>query len=794
MLDNFNENSAMQARYQRSEELMQGIWNNKFVLNGTVFPTWIAESDCFWYEREAKASKEYRLVNANAETNQTAFDHHALASALSDVAKQEVSEDNLPLNKVAIDLDLTTLNPVEVCFDAFGKRWRFDIASAKCVAINGLPQGEIVSPNGRYSAFLRDYNLWIRDEQSNQEHALTKDGEEFFVYAITGDAWGGPIDSGLQIKWSPDSRRIFTVQRDTRQVKTLPVVHHVPQDHTLRPTVEHIKIAYPGDEHIPEYRLLAIDVESATIKNAHYPTVPVGRNGWGFFGKAGLGWWAADSKRAYFVDQGRGEKIIRVVEFDTNTGATRILFEETSDTHINVSVNSEDYPPFFPIPETNELVWWSERSGWAHLYLYDLNTGALKNTISNGHWQVRDVIHFDAKRREVFVQTAGRVEKRDPYYRDLVRINIDIGEINELISSDHEIVTVSQKGEVFMFAYGRDVEMAGGVSPSGEFAVITRSRADELPVSLLVDRNGREVLELEAANIPALPNNWQWPEPVKLVAADGETDIYGLVFRPSDFSPEQSYPVISHVFNTPEIHWVSKGSFTNGVANGWPYLDAAALAELGFIVVQIDGRGTTYRHKAFHDECYGWFESASKLEDHVAGIQQLAERYNYMDLSRVGITAHTTGGSGGVQGLLQYPDFYKVGVQTMFHDSRLMPGPMMGDKYEGVSGPAPDHKYPEALAENLQGKLLLTGGMLDYITPPATMFRLVEALQKANKDFDMVLLPNVGHACSSYLIRRAWDYLVRHLQEVDPPRSFKLTSVWDRDFYSDIFENLQNSA
>ena len=267
---------------------------------------------------------------------------------------------------------------------------------------------------------------------------------------------------------------------------------------------------------------------------------------------------------------------------------------------------------------------------------------------------------------------------------------------------------------------------------------------------------------------------WKFPEPVTLLAADGKTDLYGLLFRPSTFSPDKSYPIVSYGFNTPELPRVPKGSFSNGSACGRYYLEAAALAELGFIVVQIDARGTPYRSKAFQDESYGWAESAGNLDDHVSGIQQLAEQYPFMDLKRVGICS-LGGGVGAVQGLLQYPEFFKVGVAGMLHDSRLMAAPMWSDKYEGVQGPDFNYKYPEAYVENLKGKLLLIHGMLDFCTLPANVFRLVDALQKSNKDFDMLLLPSLGHGHSSYPVRRAWDYLVSHLQGITPPKEFNLT-------------------
>ncbi len=383
---------------------------------------------------------------------------------------------------------------------------------------------------------------------------------------------------------------------------------------------------------------------------------------------------------------------------------------------------------------------------------------------------------FDPERREIFIQTSGRVKGKDPYYRDLVRVNIDSQALVEVIASDHEITATAYNDMMTIMTGWKGLSSA--VSPNGNYAVVTRSRADEMPLSLLLDRDGHSLLELETCDIAGVPDGWQWPEPVKLKAADGKTAIYGLVYRPSDFSVSKSYPILSHVFNTPELPFVPKGCFTNDKVNGWAYLEAAALAELGFVVVQVDGRGTSFREKAFLDHCYGWMESASDLADHKSAIEQLAKRYDYMDTTRIGIASYSTGGPGPVQALLQYPDFYKVGVAGCQHDSRLTTATMWGDKYEGDNGPDRSRQYPEALAERLNGKLLMMTGMLDTSCSPAATFRIVEALQKANKDFDLIMLPNFAHSVSPYLIRRAWDYLVRHLLREEPPKEFRLSGVF----------------
>ena len=771
----------MVSRYEQAKHLMQGILSKTVVFNTTVYPIWIGDSDCFWYVRENKESKEYRLVDANAGSNERAFDHCVLANVLANLTEKKVDYSNLSLTDVEMEISLENKKVASLNFTAFEKRWRYDVLSEVCQEQGLINRDWSISPDGKQAAFVRDCNLWVCELESGKERALTTDGEALFTYGVAGSGWGYTMESAVQTCWSNDSTRIFTVRRDTRDVKDLPVMHHVPNDGSYRPTVTNYKIAYPGDEYIETLKLISIQVQSGLIQEANYRQIPTTRNSWGFF-KSKLGWWSRDNRRAYFVDMERDYKTVRVVEFDTDTGATKVLFEEVSDTQINLMLNADDHPALLPLPETGELLWFSERSGWAHLYLYNLESGDLKNIVTQGDWLVRHAVSVDLLRREVFIQTAGRVAGRDPYYRDLCRVHIDTGEITEVVSSDHDINVIMQTelNTITMVMIGAaDISLAGGVSPSGNFSMVTQSRADTVPVSFLVDRNGNNVLEIETADVSGLPDNWQWPEPVKLFAADGETDIYGLVYRPSHFSPDQSYPVVSHVFNTPELPWVPKGSFTNGGFFGWTYLDAAALAELGFVVVQIDGRGTPYRNKAFHDESYGRLELVSTLDDHVAGIQQLSERYPYIDTKRAGITSQATGGPGGLQGLLQHPEFYKVGVSLMPHDSRLIPGPMWGEKYEGLSGPHSESLYPEVMVEKLQGKLLLINGMLDTSCPPAIIFRLVEALQKANKDFDLLLFPNLGHSSNGYLIRRSWDYLVKNLLGLEPPKEFKLTTFLD---------------
>ena len=793
--------SEIEKRYQRSQQLMQGYFVRTIVANSTVYPTWIPGENCFWYQRDINIEKntidldqpfkqwdkEYRLVNAKTKSNILAFDHQLLASALADAIGSPVDCDQLPINELELSLDATqTVSRLK--FLAFEKHWQYDVPtnSLTVLSVSAQIKDHCISPDSQWAIFTRDYNLWLIDLKTNKERALTTDGEEQYCYGAGGNGWGFDLSTGLQAIWSPDCKYIYTVQRDCRKVVPMPVVEHVPSDGSIRPKVDYFPLALPGDEHIPEYRLVVIDISTGDQQDISHANVPVSRNSWGFF-DSGLGWWGNDSAHVYYVDLARDYKNVRVVEFDVTTGVSRLILEETSNTHINLMVNADEYPTILPLPDSNELIWFSERSGWAHLYLYDLTIGNLKNPITQGDWVVRNILYYDQQRRELFLHTMGRTPRKDPYYRDVVRVNIDTGELVELVSSDDDYYSISRHQfdleSITVNAFCNNVlKSVGGVSPEGDFILSTRSRVDRNPVSVLLDRDGCELLTVETGDMSALyarvSRSWQWPEPVKILAADNSTDLYGVLYRPSDFSPDKSYPVISYGFNTPELPRVPKGSFSNGATCGRYYLEASALAELGFIVVQIDARGTPFRSKAFQDSSYGWVESAGCIDDHVVGIKQLAERYPYMDIDRVGICS-LGGGTGAVQGLLQHPDFFKVGVNGGLHDSRLMAASMWGNKYEGITGPDIKHQYPETYADRLEGKLMLFHGLMDICTLPANTFRLIDALQKANKDADLVLMPSLGHAHSSYLARRAWDYFVRHLLGVEPPKGFYLQTAED---------------
>lgn len=763
------------ARYERARYLEQESFTKTMALNASIYPKWIDESDTFVYERETRVGKEYRIVHAPIRSNELAFDHAALAASLSDITGEEISPEHLPINQVNVSLARHTVE-----FRAFDKHWCFHSSQNICEELPRIESHWLVSPNRKRAVFLRDYNLWLKDLDTNEEHALTTDGECHYAYAVTPERidicaglYSSNITQAPQALWSPDSKRLFTMQTDERRVLSLPVTAYVPSDGSARPQAWTPRYALPGDKDIAEYRMVILDVESALVTEANYPNVlDTGVMPGPFQHKRA--WWSCNSDIAYFVDMSRYEKQARIISINAINGDSTVLFDESAETYIDLNFMNEEPCSLFPIPDSQELIWFSERSGWAHLYLYDLNTGALKRTLTEGKWVVREVVFFDAYHRDVYFQAAGRLACRDPYYREICRVNVDSGELTVVASSDHDYVIHRNKSRDIFCAgtLGRDTNGVCGVSPSGNYFVTTRTRVDEIPITELRDRNGDILLEVEVADISSLPDNWQWPEPVKLRSADGKTSIYGVVFRPSDFDESYSYPIIDFTLGLSIAALAPKGSFFSDMVSVAGYLPAMAWAELGFIVVVIDGRGTTYRDKAFHDESYGRMHKASNLEDHIEGIKQLADRYPYMDIDRVGITS-PGGCNAPVYGLLAYPDFYKVGVACSVYDSRLMLG------FETYLGPGQSNNGEDTvlcdMAANLKGKLLVIHGMMDNFFQAAGMFRLIEAFVRENKDVDMLVLPNGGHMfCSGYQLRRAWDYMVKHLQQNNTPSDFKV--------------------
>lgn len=796
--------NTIEARYEQAKIIAEGYMANSTVMNDAVFPNWIVDSQCFWYRRSTKKGTEFRLVDAPARSNELAFDHQALGEALKKATRQSINPHDLPLKDLTI-----TLTPTQLRFKAMGKHWLFKLDNAECEEINDITLGRrsafgddrlftplyrpqdqqtLRSPDGKREAFIREHNVWTRDLATGKERQLTQDGTTDYDYKNAG------LDTSVPALWAPDSTHLLAIQLDTREVASASSIDYIPQNGGLLPQVIQTKSAYPGAENIETYRLVVIDVIEEQVQALDYPPIPVlwYSSYLGGFFMAKLAWWSSDSQHVFFVDATRGSKVVRVVKWDTHTGITHVLIEESSDTFVKLNHDQMGMPMILPLPESNELIWFSERSDWGHLYLYDLNTGELKHPITEGQWLVRELLHYDTDRRELLLQTAGRDYDKNPYYRDICKVNVDSKVLTPLVSNcfEHYVRQYIDQLVANCNLLGIETGEVNGVSPCGQYLVTTRSRVDTIPVTILIDRNGKEILTVETADVSCLPTEWHWPEPVKLKAADNQTDIYGVVFRPPGFSPDRSYPVVDYTCSGRCMSSTPHGSFHNDPLMGLVYFNASALASLGFIVVAIEGRGTPLRNKSFLDHHYGEPAFMGDLNDRIAGIRQLAERYPYMDLQRVGAVG-AEGSNNAIYALLKHSDFYTVAVLHPYVDPRFGSA-SLNEPYDGTADQAIFTRthYPEDYVDSFSGKLLLIQGLRDIVA--ASTFRFVDALQNANKDFDMLCLPSMDHRISSYTIVREWNYLVQHLQGIEPPQGFALTLNVDsllEAYFSDITES-----
>ena len=770
---------SAECRYQQAQALLQAGGLTRRVLNEAVFAHWITAaseqySDCFWYIRDIKTDddsseqtgKEYRLVDAKAASNTVAFDHQTLAEVLAEVTEKTVDPNHLPIT----DLDMTlagqadTAQLSELHFTAFEQRWAFLCDQRVCQSLEISTQAKaegLLSPDGKKSVFIREHNLWLRDIASGKETALTHDGEAGFAYGCDRFGFDTPVVEAL---WSPDSTRLLSHQLDQRQVAATPIAHYLPKDGSLRPQLEQWPVAIPDDKHIEHYRLVVIDIDKGSLQVADYPPLSLWCVGGGFFSQQRLAWWSKDQQRALFIDIEPHSDCVRLVELDTATAATRVLIEQAEPNFLNIHLPISTRPTILPLIDSDELIWLSERSGTPHLYLYDTRSGELKNTLTVGDWCVDQVLHIDHNRRQLLVQTLRR-QTDNPFYRDLCWVNIDTGALSELTTDAYEYQAYGPDSGAVIARYfgGKDSQDVNAVSPGGHYVVITRSRVDAEPVSVLIDRDGHSILPLETAEPIGLPTAWQSPEPVTVNSADGQEQIYGVIFRPPHFSPDQRYPVLAFSTPHPAYDAVPRTPYNYGPLMGTFYFEAAAYAALGFIVVMFDGLAQSYRRKALQAASDGRMASAFGFPDRIAGLQQLAKRDTTMDLDRVGIVSTFSLGDA-VYGLLQHPEFYQAGVCSDFEDIRYLPQSWSAFFTGFESG------WADEMAANLRGKLLLIHSMLDPEPPLATTLRLADALQAANKDFDLVLSPTAWHEPFAYGIQRSWDFLLTHLLDEQAPQ------------------------
>ena len=762
------------ADYERFDKI-GGITGGK-VFRTKVQAHWLTGTKCFWYRNDlGHGRKDFVFVDAAAGKRKAAFDHERLAKDLAKATGKAFEAHKLPFDAIEYkkaDGDEKGLLGEAVYFKAAGKSWKINLkdqsltedkpgAGKKVTALRGIlaprqeaskllfsqsPQPGAVatllhekpaepelqfpqSPEEKKAAaqkeeakkveaFIKDHNVWLRLGKDGEEVALTTDGKE-------GDAYQG------NFQWSPDRRKLIGFRHKKAQEHIVYFVESSPKDQ-LQPKLHSNSYLKPGDQ-IAQTKPHLFDIVGKK-------EVPLDETLFANPWSIGSHRWEKDSSRFTFYYNQRGHGAVRIVAINAESGEVTALIDDTSKTFVNYS----NYNHRQLLEPTNEMIWMSERDGWNHLYLYDFGSGQLKTQITKGPWIVRKVDRVDTVKRQIWFQAGGIYPEQDPYYIHYCRINFDGTGLVKLTAGDgtHSIE----------------------YSPDREFIVDTYSRVDMPPVNELRRvSDGSLVCSLENSDVSELEATvWQRPERFVAKGRDGKTDIYGVIFRPSTFDPNKKYPVIEKIYAGPH------GSFVPKIFS--PCHGAQRWAELGFIVVQIDGMGTSHRSKAFHDVCWKNVGDGG-FPDRILWIKEAAKKYLYMDLSRVGIFGGSAGGQSSTGALLKHGDFYKVAVSDCgCHDNRMdkiwwneaWMGWPVGPEYAESSNVTHAHK--------LQGKLLLIVGELDRNVDPASTMQVVDALVKADRDFDMLIIPGAGHgaAGSAYGKRRQKDYFVRNLLGVEP--------------------------
>jgi dipeptidyl aminopeptidase/acylaminoacyl peptidase len=747
------------ARYAAAEALLPHQWKT-LVDAGRVKPNWVGDSDRFWYRNTRAGTTEFVLVDPDAGTRAPAFDHERLAASLAALLDQSVSATALPF--AAIDL-----RDGVVRFAVGTQQIDCDLDSYACTVVGDAPATtEVVSPDGRWAALVRDHNLFVRERSSGEERQLTTDGAADHAYAEGPDVTKMLVLLGSLgaspppvVAWSPDSTRLLTQRTDQRELEWMHLVQSSPPDGS-RPKLLSYRYAMVGDPNLATGELHVFDVATGASVKAPPILTP-------YMSPISIrqAFWSKAGDAVYFLDADRGEKHVHLRALDPATGEIRTLLEETSDQQVQTGAMMTALSA--RVLASGEVVWWSERSGWGHLYLYD--TAGNARALTSGDWVVRDLVAVDEQARVAVVTAGGREPGVDPYVRGLYRVSLDGGDVEPI--ADDEL----------------DHDAVG--SPSGRFLVDVASSLDTPGISTVRDTSGKVVAELERGDASRLlAAGYEPPERFTVKAADGVTDLYGVLFKPQGLDPSAKYPVLDDIYPGPQVgaagvRFPRSGGFS-------PADHAASFTGLGFAVVVVDARGTPLRSKAFQEHSRGTREG-DWVEDHVAALQQLAERHAWLDLDRVGIYGHSGGGYASTRAILRRPDFFKVTVAMAGdHDDHTYHA-MWGEKYIGWADEV-DYagQSNSSLVESLEGKLFLIHGELDdNVTPHLTM-RLVDALMKANKDFDLLIVPNAEHAGlehQAYWLRKRWDYFVQHLQGETPP-AYRIADIpIDLEFLQDLW-------
>jgi len=714
--------------YKRANAV-DSLFKNKVTNTPKEFH-WVG-NDYVWYSNNLLKGKEFLLVDTKQHKQQQAFDHHKLAQSLSKIAGKEINAKDLPIENLEFDKTLSTVtftaDTIKISCNLSTYELKKLGAYKKPLRTNEYWGGNfdelgnkpVGSPDSLHTAFIKNYNLYIKNKKTKIETQLSYDGSKGFYYSS-------------YLQWSPNSAEIMAYKVRPGEEHKIYFVESSPKDQ-FQPKLQTRDYLKPGDQ-LP-FKSPQLFVVSSKKQ------IPVATDLFQEqYGLSGFEWKEDNSSFTFEYNQ-RGHQVYRVLEVNATTGKVKVIIEETSPTFIDYS--GKRYR--FDIKKSNEIVWASERDGWNHLYLYDALTGKVKNQITKGNWPVREVIKVDEEKKQIYFTASGLDKDQDPYLLQFCRIDFNGKNFTRLTTENgnHKVT----------------------FSPDYKYYVDQYSRVDFAPITILksVDTQ-KAIVEMQKADITELQKTgWTAPEVFTAKGRDGKTDIWGVIVRPTTFDPNRKYPIIEYIYAGPHDSFVPK--------NFQPYYWAmSSLAELGFIVVQIDGMGTSNRSKAFHDVCWKNLKDGG-FPDRKLWMKAAAAKYPYMNIDKVGIHGTSAGGQNAGAALVFNSDFYDVAVASCgCHDNRMdkmwwneqWMGYPVGPEYEACSN--------TANAAQLNGNLMLILGELDDNVDPASTMQFANALIKANKNFELVTVPGMGHSAGGdYGERKRRDYFVQHLLGVTPP-------------------------
>lgn len=772
-------NLPAQVTYNRAERLLP--WHTSALVTGdSVRPQWYPDGNRFWYRNKTATGGEFVTVDPVRNTRALLFDNTRLAAALSVAIDTSYDPTRLPFRTFKFTNDGSNEREIEIVTGK--RRFTCDIVGYVCSVRDTLPSEVpyVLSPDKRLEAFIHKYDVYVRSRGGRDSTRLTTDGAKFWSYGLTEprpSQLQRPAPVRPQIRWSPDSKKLVVARADERDVAHMPYISYTPQ----RPKAYSQPYALPGDSVVPIPGFHIIDVAAKTNVAVNLKPVPGQLN---IMGSARDSTWSASSDRLYVTWFTRGSKSVYFASVDAATGKFTVIARDSSRTFVEIGPPSGGDPvSWYVTKDDKEAFWWSERDGWSHIYRVDANGGAgviqagastansaltpnafrsgnFKNQVTTGSWGVGSIQSVDETLKQVYFTARGREPGRLPYYSMLYRANYDGSGLTLLTPEDahHEIE----------------------FSPSGKYFVDSYSRIESAPITVLRSADGKIIRELEKADVSRLKAaGWHNAEVFSVKARDGVTDLYGVIYLPAQIDSTKKYPIIDHIYPGPQVGSVGSWTFRNG---GEPF----SLAELGFVVIQLDHLGTPLRSKAFHDNYYGNFGD-NGLPDHITALKQLAAKYKFIDLDRIGIFGHSGGGFASTDAILRYPDFFKVAVSGAGnHDNRSY-NIYWAEKYQGLMVKDSARKTDnfdgsanKTMAKNLKGHLMLMHGDMDDNVHPANTIQLVDELIKANKTFDLIIAPNRNHGLNEpYFIRRRWDYFVQHLLNETPPVNYEIVRPVD---------------